>query len=217
MKTLVDANGNSTDHHYNNLKQGRPVQERLAKELHRLAGVPEGPCGISELQKFQAVLPGYQIKVMSIDPLRMLIFVGATPSDKIIRTIKEDHHYDGCNSFWGFLSKSYFCDECNRGYDHDDHENHLCKGKWCPSCHRKDWPDFAEAKRLLGPGKCPSPSSPCHLCHRSFFGENCYSYHLHRRSKNIPSICDTYKKCLECCKTYETKPRKRSHGGGGGE
>ena len=28
-----------------------------------------------------------------------------------------------------------------------------------------------------------------------FFGEDCYSYHLHRRSKNIPSICLTYKKC----------------------
>ena len=75
--------------------QGCPVQEQLAKELHRLAGVPEGPCGISELQKFQAVLPGYQIKVMSIDPAHMLIFVGTTPSDKIIRIIKEDDNYEG--------------------------------------------------------------------------------------------------------------------------
>ena len=122
MKALVDANGNARDHRYHNLKQGRPVQERLAKELHRLAGVPEGPCGISELQKFQAVLPGYQIKVMSID------------------------HYDGCNSSSGFLSKSYFCDECNRGYNTEDCEHHPCEGKWCPSCHRKDCPDFAEAK-----------------------------------------------------------------------
>ena len=56
MKALVDANGNSRDHHYHNLKQGHPVQKREAQELHRLAGVPEGPCGISELQKFQAVL-----------------------------------------------------------------------------------------------------------------------------------------------------------------
>ena len=70
-----------------NLKQGYPVQERLAKELHRLAGVPEGPCGISELQKFQEVLPDYQIKVISIDPPHMLIFVGHT-LDKIIRIIK---------------------------------------------------------------------------------------------------------------------------------
>ena len=58
MKALVDANGNTRDRHYKNLKEGRPVQRRLAKELHRLAGVPEGPCGTSELQKLQAVLPG---------------------------------------------------------------------------------------------------------------------------------------------------------------
>ena len=210
MKALVDANGNARDHRYHNLKQGRPVQERLAKELHRLAGVPEGPCGISQLQKFQAVLPGYQIKVMSIDPPHMLIFVGPTPSDKIIRIIKEDDHYDGCNSFSGFLSKSYFCDECNRGYNTEDREHHPCEGKWCPSCHRKDCPDFAEAKRLLGPGKFPSPSSLCRLCHRSFFGEDCYSYHLHRRSKNIPSICLTYNKCPDCFKTYEVENAGKS-------
>ena len=85
MKALVDANRNARDHHYHNLKQGLPVQERLAKELHRLAGVPEGPCGISELQKFQAVLPGYQIKVMSIDPPHMHL-CGT-------HTIGQDHLY----------------------------------------------------------------------------------------------------------------------------
>ena len=210
MKALIDANGNTRDRHYKNLKDGYPVQQREARVLHRLAGVHEGPCGISELQKFQAVLPGYQIKVKSIEPPHMLIFVGPTPSDKIIRIIKEDDHYDGCNSFSGFLSRSYFCDECNRGYDHDDHENHPCDGKWCPSCHRQDCPDFTEAKQPLGPDQFPSSSSLCRLCRRSFFGEDSYSYHLHRRGKNIPSICLTYKKCLECSKTYEVENAAKS-------
>ena len=105
MKALVDANGNTRDRDYKNLKDGYPVQERLAKELHRLAGVPEGPCGIPELQKFQVVLPGYQMKAMSIEPPYKLIFAEPTPSDKIISIIKEDDHYDGCNSLSGFLSK----------------------------------------------------------------------------------------------------------------
>ena len=85
MKGLVNANRYTRDRHYKNLKDGYPVQERLAKELHRLAGVPEGPCGISELQKFQAVLPGYQIKVMSMEPPHMLIFMGPT--------VGQDHSY----------------------------------------------------------------------------------------------------------------------------
>ena len=34
MKVYVDAGNDSRDQDYHNLKQGRPVQERLAKELH---------------------------------------------------------------------------------------------------------------------------------------------------------------------------------------
>ena len=72
----------------------------------------------------------------------MLIFVGPTPSDEIIHIIKEDKHYDGCNSFSGFLSKCYLCDECNRGYDHDDHEHHSCDGKGVSILSSKRLPGF---------------------------------------------------------------------------
>ena len=61
-KALGDASRDTQDRDYKNLKDGYPIQERKAQELHRLAGVPEGPCGIPELQKFQTTLPGYQIK-----------------------------------------------------------------------------------------------------------------------------------------------------------
>ena len=203
MKALVDANRNTQDQDYHNLKQGRPVQERKAKELHQLAGVSEGPCGLPELKQFQTALPGYQIKVMSIDPPHMIIYAGSTPSGKIVRLIKEGEHYDGCNSFAGFLSQSYFCDECNQGFDHDDMTHHRCGGKWCPSFKRKDCPDFTEAKRPLAHGQFPMPSDICALCHRKFFGDQCCNYHLQRRSHRIKSICDSYKKCPDCCHVYE--------------
>ena len=48
MKERVD-NGS----HYQNLRKGKPVQERLAKNLHREADLPGGPCGYQELEKFQ--------------------------------------------------------------------------------------------------------------------------------------------------------------------
>ena len=51
---------------YKNIRQGRPIQTRLAQALHVQAGVPLGPCGIPELQKFQEILPEYQIKVLHI-------------------------------------------------------------------------------------------------------------------------------------------------------
>ena len=205
MKALVDANGNTQDRDYKNFKQGYPVQERKAKELHQLAGIPEGPCGIPELQQFQSALTGYQIKVVSIDPPHMIIYAGPVASGKIIHLIKED----GCNSFNGFLDKSYFCDECNRGFDHDDFRDHPCNGKWCPSCKRADCP---EAKQPLACGQFPTPTSVCQLCRRKFFGEQCYNYHLQRHSLNIKSICDSYKKCPSCCHVYEPSPKLR-HGG----
>ena len=57
MKALADANGDTRNRDYKILKQGYPVQERLAKDLYRLAGVPEGLCGIPEFQTFLAALP----------------------------------------------------------------------------------------------------------------------------------------------------------------
>ncbi|CAH3046080.1 unnamed protein product, partial [Porites lobata] len=52
--------------HWVNLRNGRPIQERLAKLLHQEAGVPEGPCDLTHVQKFQDFLgpQGYQIVVV---------------------------------------------------------------------------------------------------------------------------------------------------------
>ena len=43
MKALADANGDTVERQYKNLKQGCPVQQREAEAFHRLAGVPLGP------------------------------------------------------------------------------------------------------------------------------------------------------------------------------
>ena len=48
MKAYVDG----TYKQYDNLRRGRNIQERLAKQLHREANVPEGACGFEELKNF---------------------------------------------------------------------------------------------------------------------------------------------------------------------
>lgn len=121
-KALADGGRRNPD--YENLR-------RLAKELHRQAGVPEGLCGLEEVAKFQSVLPDYKIKVMTVDPLYGILFKGPQPSDKHILLVKSDRHYDGCNSFAGFLSRSRYCHDCDKGYDHDSYTEHPCEGKWC--------------------------------------------------------------------------------------
>ena len=55
------------DKQYVNLRRGRPIQERLAKQLHQDAGVPEGPCGYEELEKFQTFLGPQGYKLILVD------------------------------------------------------------------------------------------------------------------------------------------------------
>ena len=65
------------------LRKGWPRQETFAKDLHRAAGVPEGPCGLPELKKFQQYLstldPPYQLKVLSRQHPFFLFSVDQTP------------------------------------------------------------------------------------------------------------------------------------------
>ena len=64
-----------TKRRWDNLRNGYPVQGQEARELHRLAGVPEGPCGLDELQQFQDHLgTEYQLPVMCMAKPFMLIF-----------------------------------------------------------------------------------------------------------------------------------------------
>ena len=134
MRAFADQGARGVD--YDNLQRGLPIQGRLAKELHQLAGVPEGPCGLAELQKFQSVFPDYQIKVVSVNRPHGIIFKGP-PVAKHILLIKADNHYHECNSFSGFLSKWYYCHDCDRGYDHEDIDHHPCEGRYCHSCEKK--------------------------------------------------------------------------------
>lgn len=122
-----------TDGHRNweNTKRGLPVQKRLSQELHRPAGVPEGPCGIEELQKFQAALgPQYQLLVMTRMKPFFFIFKGPTAPHQI-RLLKSNSHFDGCTSYPAFLNRSYYCVECEKAFNTNDRAHHSCKGKRC--------------------------------------------------------------------------------------
>ena len=69
---------------WDNLKRGLPVQLHQAQELHRQAGVAEGPYGLEELRQFrQALEPQCQLLVMTLMKPFFLIFKrpAAPPSD----------------------------------------------------------------------------------------------------------------------------------------
>ncbi|CAH3133067.1 unnamed protein product [Pocillopora meandrina] len=185
--------------YYKNLGNNPNVLTRCAKFLHKQAGVPEGPCGRAELEKFQQYLaPDYQLKVMTTCYPYCITFQGNVESPKyIIRLLYQPEyesdmgHYHGCTSYLGFLERSYFCDTCNKGFDHDDFRNHPCEGRRCKAC-----------KQTECGTKPHEPTLHCSACNRHFYSQNCLALHC---AKNI---CMTLVRCGNCCKQFQPDPQQ---------
>ena len=182
---------------YRNLAQGRPIQATAARTLHRRARVPEGPCGLGELQLFQIVLAEYQIVVVSADHGYQIIFKGPRqPEDKLLCLIKVQDHYHVCHSLSGFFGKNYFCLDCEKSFNSNDLQHHRCPGRKCASCHQTHCRDFSTA---AGPA-----AVPCRDCKRFFFGADCLLNHqTHTSAGRVAStpqmsVCSTHKRCPDC-------------------
>lgn len=172
---------------WDNLKRGYPVQQREAQELHRQAGVPEGPCGLQEFPKFQEALGSqYQLLVMTRMHPFYLIYYGPSAPNKI-RLIKSNDHYDGVTSFPAFLNRAYYCIHCKKAFNVDDKSHHSCRGRRCTACGRFDCPDYV-------PGT--QPQDHCTHCNTKFFGIHCKRHHFESKQ------CQTHKTCLACQSQY---------------
>ena len=143
----------------------------------------------------------------------MITYVGPpSSSGRHILLIQEGNHFDGCLSFGAFLNKSYFCHDCNCGFDRDTLDTHPCNKQWCRSCYNRDSPDFLDLKGSLPEGQYPAPTIDCALCHRRFFGNRCLALHSQRNeSRHIKSLCDRVKTCPTCRKTYDIKYSKEGN------
>ena len=186
----------SVDGHRNweNLKRGLPVQEKEAKELHQQAGVAEGPCGIEEFPKFQEALgPQYQLVVMTRMYPFLPIFIGPDAPNKIC-LLKSNDHFDGCTSFPAFLDRSYYCLNCQKGFNTNDKAHHPCKGRRCTACSRFNCENYV-------PGT--QPKDYCTQCYTSFFGQQCKQHHFESKQ------CQTHKTCLQCQVVYMVIKGKR--------
>ena len=179
---------------WDNLKRGLPVQQRQAQELHRQAGVAEGPCGLEELRQFQQALgPQYQLLVMTRMKPFFFIFKGpAVPHQ--IRLLKSDHHFDGCTSFPALVNRPYYCLDCERGFNTNDRTNHTCQANRCSACGRFVCRDYVRGTQ---------PTDYCTLCHRKFYGAYCKRHHV------LTHQCQSVKTCLKCQAKYTVVPNRR--------
>ena len=215
MKAYVDEkSGVFPEVAYKTLKDPRRktgAQARLARRLLQEAGVAEGVCGVEELARFQAVLPDYQIKVMSVGKPHMIIFAGP-PQPRRILLLLEDNHYDGSTSFAAWWNETYYCHDCDKGYKEEDMAHHPCEGRRCRGCHSMTCVDYVRCKEGLATGEQPVATRRCSECNFSFFGPVCFTSHAHALLGRQP-LCKTRQKCGDCCKVVDVKYEKKRRSG----
>ena len=127
---VTDIARQDKDPEWNSIRQGRKEQRLLAQQLHQKAGVPEGLCGISEVNKFQNVIDNYQIIVLSAKHFNAIVYKGPR-REKQIYLYHSENHFDFITSVSSFLGRSYWCLECMKAYNAK--EKHRCS-KVCKCC-----------------------------------------------------------------------------------
>ena len=176
-------------------KSDRPLQARLARELHQNANVPLGPCGIEQAKQFQAYLSEYQISIVAKEYGDKIIYAGPE-KDKRIYLYMHDNHYDVITKMPGFFACSYYCHTCKKAYDHL--EEHRCQNA-CKCCRF--------------PTECPEGSwLTCPDCRRLFKSQQCFEQHKQARG-GARSVCERLIRCTKCqatvrrCKQQPEKHR----------
>ena len=176
------------------IKSSRPLQREKAFELHRVANVPLGPCGLNKVDLFQHYLVNYQIIVVSGDHDNTIIYPPQPPTnpnpEKSIYLYYQANHYDVITKLPGFLNTGYFCHTCHKGYDHTT--DHLCDGM-CWSC------------RGFG---CTIEDNgmTCQECHRLFKNQTCYDRHKQEPINGSGrTVCEKIRKCPKCCKSMDVR------------
>ncbi|XP_063965780.1 uncharacterized protein LOC129254369 [Lytechinus pictus] len=158
------------------------TQFDAAKQLFIDSNVPEGVCGIPEIEKFQNILTerGYQIAVYVNGGAHGRIYAGP-PNRHFLSLFYHNNHFDVITKMPAFLRKSYFCNTCLKGYDMK--AKHKCKDT-CSAC--KSETNCVLIKRTM-----------CERCGRVFKSQECFDNHLKQVSGN-KSVCRLFFKCKQC-------------------
>ena len=165
------------------------IQERKARELHKLANVSLGPCGIPEVEMFQSHLTNYEINIVSAEHNNCIIYPSKPTTSKVkpIYLYLHGGHYDVITSMPGFLGSGYFCHKCRRAYSNT--LSHLCPGM-CKSCRSFNC--------------IVNDPVECCRCNRWFNSKACYDRHKEPVGKGR-SVCEGVKKCGKCGKSMELR------------
>lgn len=109
------------------------LQEDLARSLHEEARVPIGPCGLDQIKLFEIILDEYQFLVIPAEHGRAIVHKGPQ-SNKQIKILMHDGHFDVITKLPDFFNSNYFCLRCEKAYRTEDYRHHSCHKTKCHAC-----------------------------------------------------------------------------------
>ena len=202
----------ATARHYKRMTTGdqghhTSLQKRTALEYCRGAGVdPDTACSIRDAVQFEQYLNvGIYILAAHIGNKKLRVPSAEYEQNIYLYYIKgvqgNPDHYDCITSVPGLLGRSYFCEKCIIGYN--VRGQHVCQS-CCGTCGGRD---CKNNKSFM----CPD----CNLQCRS---NACFNRHKQARKRFIdkdtieplPSLCDSYYRCLECQDLVNVKIRSKT-------
>ena len=177
---------------WDNIRQGRPILEQMAKDLHKKAGVPLGQVSAKEYPLFQAAIaPKCKLVVFAMRNKDGVIYEGDVENyERILYLFYHNNHYSSIFSPTAFLETNHFCENCLQGISH--WFNHRkCKKGSSPVC--------AQCMTVKCNARVPDNKNvsadwiKCEKCLRHFKTQICFDLHQ-------GSTCKNFYKCPKCCK-----------------
>ncbi|CAC5384163.1 unnamed protein product [Mytilus coruscus] len=191
---LVTAKANIDKHpKWEDIRKGRLIQKQLAIELHDKANIPLKACKIEDIKQFQRAMNDCQIHIVSQQHFNGIIFQGPE-AEKKIYLYHHNEHCDVITSMPAFLNRSYYCNICQKRYQHK--EEHKCNNI-CTSCHKIH--EIVNQEWLY-----------CKDCNRYFQGDVCFQLQAKKTSQGR-STCTSYYRCKECGQSMNRKMHKKEH------
>ena len=183
------------------------LQEDLARSLHKEARVPIGPCVLDQIKLFEIILNEYQFVVISVEHGHAIAHKGPQ-SNKQIKLLMHDGHFDVITKLPGFFNFNYFCLRCEKAYHVEDYDYHSCRKTKCYACLQPNCPDYEIFKQTN------KPDLPCKDCGRHYYGVTCQVNHLTRKANgqlvlhDEKNVCKSHKKCSICLHVFSSSAQE---------
>jgi len=166
-----------SDNERKNIKQGRKIQEILAKVLHRLYKVPVKEIGndLGDMQKFERKL---DIEIQVYDLTVRQIYKSIAEKPVKVYLLKDDNHFNTISKISGFTCAN--------------ESHHKARDRQCKACKNETQCDKEESQ------------VSCIQCWKYFYGKQCLDNHItNKKCIEHSYVC---KKCRRYYKTKDLKP-----------